>query len=171
MLATPDADVPPTVIDAVLARVAKLSAAARAAIERLAVVPSGVELDLLRVLQPDLTPIGEAERAGVLIMRRDVIAFRHELARRTVAASLPASVRVRLHADVLDALLAQRTPDPFRVLHHAVQAGDDVCGRRVRPDRRTRRQSGRRAPAGGRLLRPGPRSRRSAVGRRAGRPG
>ena len=125
VLASPDADVPPTVIDAVLARVAKLSAPARTVLERLAVVPSGVELDLLRVLQPDPASIAEAERAEVLTLRRDVLAFRHELARRTVAASVPASVRLRLHADVLRALLAQRSPDPFRVLHHAAQAGDD----------------------------------------------
>ena len=125
VLASPDADVPPTVIDAVLARVAKLSASARAVLERLAVVPSGVELDLLRILQPDPASIAEAERAEVLTLRRDVLAFRHELARRTVTASVPASVRLRLHADVLRALLTQSHPDPFRVLHHAAQAGDD----------------------------------------------
>ncbi len=124
VLAAPAARVPPTVVDAVLARVRKLSAAGRSALDRLAVVPSGVELTLLRSLVDDLTPIAEAERAGVLEVRGDVVAFRHELARRAVAESLPASVRLELNADVLRAMVARSDCDPFRVLHHAVEAGD-----------------------------------------------
>jgi DNA-binding CsgD family transcriptional regulator/tetratricopeptide (TPR) repeat protein len=127
VLAAPDQLVPPTVVDAVLARVGRLSDQARTAVERLAVVPAGVELDVLRTLQPDLAPIAEAERAGVLTMRGQRMAFRHELARRAVAGSLPAAVRIDLHADVLRALLARDAPDPFRVLHHAIQAGDDAA--------------------------------------------
>ena len=126
VLATaPDVLVPPTVVDAVLARVGKLSPEAQSAVKRLAVVPGGVELGLLRMLQPDLAPVGQAEAAGVLTMRGDVLRFRHELARRTVAEHLPASVRMALHEDVLGALLTDPEPDPFRVLHHAVAAGDD----------------------------------------------
>ncbi len=53
---------PPTVVDAVLARVRWLSPDAQAAVEQLAVVPSGVELGLLRALVPDLSPVAEAER-------------------------------------------------------------------------------------------------------------
>jgi DNA-binding CsgD family transcriptional regulator len=125
VLATPDQAVPPTVVDAVLGRVGKLSDGAQLAVQRLAVVPRGVELGLLRTLQPDLTPITEAEAAGVLTMRGDLVRFRHELARRTVDASLPASLCVELHANVLRALLDGPAPDPFRLLHHAVGAGDD----------------------------------------------
>ena len=40
-------------------------------------------------------------------------------------SSLPASVRLELNADVLRALLTRPDSDPFRVLHHAVEAGDD----------------------------------------------
>ena len=86
VLATaPDVLVPPTVVDAVLARVGKLSPEAQSAVRRLAVVPGGVEFGLLRMLQPDLAPVGQAEAAGVLTVRGDVLRFRHELARRTVA--------------------------------------------------------------------------------------
>jgi DNA-binding CsgD family transcriptional regulator/tetratricopeptide (TPR) repeat protein len=126
VLASPHVDVPATVSDAVLARVGRLGPATRAAIERCAVVPSGIELDLLRVLQPDLSPIEDAERDGILTMIGRRIAFRHELARRAVVAALPATTRVRLNGDVVDALLAAPAPDPFRVLHHAVEAGDDA---------------------------------------------
>ena len=45
VLAALDVVVPPTVVDAVLARVAKLSPAAQRALEPLAVVPAGAELD------------------------------------------------------------------------------------------------------------------------------
>ena len=127
VLANPGAVVPPTVVDAVLARVGTLSPAAQTALDRLAVVPSGMEVDLLRVLVDDLAPVAEAERAGVVELRGDIVAFRHELARRAVAESLPASVRLELNADVLRALLMRPDHDPFRVLHHAVEAGDDAA--------------------------------------------
>src|SRR5215470_5228122 len=111
VLANPSDVVPPTVVDAALAR--------------LAVIPSGAEIDLLRVLVGDLAPVAEAERAGVVEVRRDLVSFRHELARRAVTESLPASVRLELNADVLLALLTRPDSDPFRILHHAVEAGDD----------------------------------------------
>jgi len=125
VLANPCDVVPPTVVDAVLARVRTLSPPAQAALDRLAVIPSGAEIDLLRVLVGDLAPVAEAERAGVVELRGDVVAFRHELARRAVTESLPASVRLELNADVLLALLTRADSDPFRVLHHAVEASDD----------------------------------------------
>jgi len=126
VLADPGEIVPPTVVDAVLARVRTLSQAAQTALDRLAVIPSGAEVDLLRVLVGDLAPVAEAERAGVVEVRGDLVAFRHELARRAVAESLPASVRLDLNADVLCALLTAPDSDPFRILHHAVEAGDDA---------------------------------------------
>ena len=127
VLANPCEVVPLTVVDAVLARVGTLNPAAQAALDRLAVIPAGAEVDLLRVLVGDLAPVAEAERAGVVQVRGDVAAFRHELARRAVAESLPSSVRLELNADVLRALLARPDCDSFRVLHHAVEAGDDAA--------------------------------------------
>ena len=126
-LANPGAVVPPTVVDAVLARVGTLSPAAQTALDRLAVIPSGAEVSLLRVLVYDLAPVAEAERAGVVELRGDVVAFRHELARRAVVESLPTSVRLDLNAEVLRALLSRPDCDPFRILHHAVEAGDDAA--------------------------------------------
>ena len=94
VLAFPDETVAPTIVDAVLARVAALDEDAQPALGRVSVVPSGVELDLLRRLVADLGPIGRAERAGVLEVRGSVVGFRHELARRAVAQSLPAIERL-----------------------------------------------------------------------------
>ena len=135
VLATPDVEIPPTVVDAVLGRLGTLGDRARGAVERCAVVPNGVELGLLRALHADLDAVAEAEQAGILALRGQRMAFRHELARRVVAASLPAGTRIALHLDVVRCLLAGHDPDPFRVLHHATEAGaDDVVvefGRRA----------------------------------------
>ena len=156
VLANPGAVVPPTVVDAVLARVGTLSPPAQAALDRLAVIPSGVEVDLLRTLVDDLAPVAEAEaeRAGVVEVRGDVVAFRHELARRAVVESLPASTRLERNADVLRALLTRSDCDPFRVLHHAVDRRRR-CRHQARPDGGAGGRARRRAPASRGLLRPG----------------
>ncbi|MEJ2887153.1 ATP-binding protein [Actinomycetospora aeridis] len=125
VLAAGGETVPLTVTDAVRARVHGLPPATRSALEQLAVVPSQVELPLARALVGDLTVLAEAERRGVLEVRPDAVAFRHELARRAVEDALPASERMRSHAVVLEALLARDGVDLPRVLHHAVEAADD----------------------------------------------
>jgi DNA-binding CsgD family transcriptional regulator/tetratricopeptide (TPR) repeat protein len=124
-LAAPPDSVPRTVSDAVLARIGRLSAPVRAACEQLAVVPTSVDLALARaLLGGSVDVLDEAERAGVLQVRADGLAFRHELARRAVAARLP-RLRLRLlNQAVVDALLARPDPDLDRVVHHAVEAGD-----------------------------------------------
>ncbi len=125
VLAFPEQSVPPTVVDAVLARVSALPADVQAALGLVAVVPSGVEVDLLRRLVDDLAPIALAEQAGVVEVRGGVVGFRHELARRAVVQSVPAIRQLMLNADVLDVLLHSEDPDPFRVLHHAREAAND----------------------------------------------
>jgi DNA-binding CsgD family transcriptional regulator len=125
VLAGTAATVPPTVVDAVLARVRRLEPATQQQLHQLAVVPSQVELPLARTLVGDIGELGEAERHGILEVRARAVAFRHELARRAVEDSLPVSERIRFNERVLAALLEQAEPDLARVVHHAVQAGDD----------------------------------------------
>jgi len=126
VLATRDETVPLTVVDAVLARVHRLDPTTQAALEQLSVVPGRVELPLARALLGDLTVLAPAERRGVLEVRPDAVAFRHELARRAVEGSLPASERMKFNGAVLAALLARSELDLSRVVHHAVEAGDDA---------------------------------------------
>ena len=63
----------------------------------------------------------------MLEVRPGAVAFRHELARRAVVESLPVTVRLDRNARVAAALLAGPAPDLARVLHHAVEAGDDAA--------------------------------------------
>ena len=124
-LAAPRDAIPATVVDAVLARVRRLDGPTQAVLEQLAVVPSRVELAEARALLGDLSSLAEAESAGVLEVRAGSVCFRHELARRAVERSLPVSTRMQLNAHVLATLLGRADADPARVVHHAVEAGND----------------------------------------------
>ena len=125
--------VPATVVDAVLARLQRLAPAQRTAVEQLSVVPSGAALPLARALVGDLPVLADAERSGLIEVRPDAVAFRHELSRRAVEAALPAGVRMQHHARVLAALRTDPDPDLARVVHHAVAAGDDAAVAAVAP--------------------------------------
>jgi DNA-binding CsgD family transcriptional regulator len=126
VLASPHGSVPPTVVDAVLARVGQLDAATQRVLQQLAVVPSRVELWLARAVLGDLTGLDEAERRGILEVRAGAVSFRHELARHAVIMACPVSERMRLNQRVLAALLARDELDLARVVHHAIEAGDDA---------------------------------------------
>jgi DNA-binding CsgD family transcriptional regulator/tetratricopeptide (TPR) repeat protein len=124
-LASPGEAVPASVVEAVRARVGRLGAECRDALERLSVVPAQVDDGLAAaLLGQGLEVLEEAELAGVLEVRPGSLAFRHELARRAIEHSLPAIRRRALNAAVVRALLAGERPELARVMHHAVEAGD-----------------------------------------------
>ena len=115
--------VPPTVRDAVAARVGRLPAAARRLAERVAVVPSRTERWLAESLagdEPDA--LVQLERSGVVIGGHDHVSFRHELARQAIESSLTIGELVQANREVLDVLLRQPHVEPSRVVHHAVRA-------------------------------------------------
>jgi len=118
--------VPPTVTEAVAARLADLDASTRDALEQLAVVPSTAERWLVEAVVPGgLASLAAAERRGVLVVSPTGVAFTHELARRAVGDSMPAARRVACNQAVLAALLDRHERiDLSRIVHHATQAGD-----------------------------------------------
>jgi hypothetical protein len=124
VLAAPDAEVPATVVDAVLARLHQLEPAAQRALEQLAVVPSHVDLKLATALLGGLDALAEPERRGIVIVVDGAIAFRHELARRAVERSLPLIRRIELNRAAVAVLRDRDDPDLPLLVHHAVQAGD-----------------------------------------------
>lgn len=123
VLATPAAPVPPTVRDAVLARVAALPAPTREALEVLAVAPRGLASDVLSAVLPDPEAIAEAEHRGIVAFDGTQLRYRHEIARQAVEESMPAAIRRSAHARVLAASRAAGA-EPAVLVHHAVGAGD-----------------------------------------------
>jgi DNA-binding winged helix-turn-helix (wHTH) protein len=131
VLASPHEHVPATVRDAVLSRLAGLSAGARALLEAVSVVPSRAERWLIAAAAPDhFDSLAEAERSGMVGVGSDHIWFRHELARQAVEGALPVAVRIQLNALVLAELADRGDVEPSRVVHHAHQAGDTEALRR-----------------------------------------
>jgi DNA-binding CsgD family transcriptional regulator/tetratricopeptide (TPR) repeat protein len=118
VLGQPDRGVPATVRDAVLARAARLSPAARTVLDLAAVVPDQVELDLLDAA------VEECVRAGLLTVDGRYARFRHELARIAVDRAVPVLQRAGVHARVLAYLAAQPDVDLARLAYHAEEAGD-----------------------------------------------
>ena len=131
------AEIPPTVRDAVLARVARLSPAAQTLLEAAAVVPPPVELWLLEALAGTAAEhLEECLAAGMLTAVGRDVAFRHELARIAVEQSLSPHVTAALHTKALAALRARSAgaPDIARLAHHADAAGDAEAVLRFAPD-------------------------------------
>ncbi len=118
-------ELPPSVANAVLARVSRLDDDARRLLELVSVVPNRVGAGTLgKVLPGWAASAEEPERRQLLDVDGGHVRFRHELARNAVLSSIPAVRRRGLHAEVLDALL-EAGADPSDLVHHAEAAGDD----------------------------------------------
>ena len=136
VLAAEKGEIPPTVRDAVLARVAGLSRSARTLLEAVAIAPPAVELWLLDALAGATADrLEECLAAGMLTPEPGGVAFRHELARLAVDESLAPDTKVALHRKALAALAARpaNARDVARLAHHAEAAGDAEAVLRFAP--------------------------------------
>ena len=132
-LAAGDAELPATVREAVLARVASLSPEAEALFEAVAVAPPHVPLWLLEALtEGEHDALDECLASGMLVHSVEGVAFRHELARLSVEDSLSPTRRLALHRRALTALADPPTGsrDLERLAQHAEGAGDAVAALR-----------------------------------------
>jgi len=120
VLATAADSVPVTVRDAVLARIARLSPAAREIAEIVSVIPGKTEVWLLeQAADADAAGIEGCLSIGMVRYEDASLAFRHELSRRALEDSLSQPRQQSLHSRVL-AVLAQRPDIPAaRLAHHA----------------------------------------------------
>ncbi|HEX6034552.1 MAG TPA: AAA family ATPase, partial [Anaerolineales bacterium] len=128
--------IPTSVRDAVLARVARLSPAAKNIVELAALMPGAVEIWLIEeILHPAPATLDECVERGILHSRDSSLAFRHELARQAVEDSLPVGRSRDLHTNILAALLRRESASlPLtRLVHHAVRAGDEEAMLRYAP--------------------------------------
>lgn len=129
LLAAGAGETPPTVRDAVAARVARLGPTARAVVGAIAVIPARTEMWLLDALvgdPGDLAAVDECVASGVLEADGDGVRFRHELARLAVRDGVPPIRRRELHRRAVAALVDPPGAriDAARVAHHAFEAGD-----------------------------------------------
>jgi DNA-binding CsgD family transcriptional regulator/tetratricopeptide (TPR) repeat protein len=126
-LASGSSELPATVRDAVLARVARLGTRARDVLDAAAIVPERAELWLLEAIAGDaLDALDDCLASGVLRTEGQAVEFRHELARMAVEESINPHRRAGLHRAALRTL---RDPprgglDLARLAHHAEAAGD-----------------------------------------------
>ena len=115
---------PPTVAEAVLARVIELPPSTRELLELVSIFPRTTPAEALDTLSPDWEENAEpAEMAGILEVGPSSVSFRHELARASVEHQLSSSRRRRLHGRVLPIIDNGAYP-PAVVMHHAREAGD-----------------------------------------------
>jgi DNA-binding CsgD family transcriptional regulator/tetratricopeptide (TPR) repeat protein len=121
--------VPPSIADAVLARVRRLDPAAQDLLEQLAVVPAAPDRQLVDALAAGLVPsplaaLAAAEEGGLLSVSPRRISFRHELTRRAIEGAVPAARLMALNQRVLEVLRQRPGADVAQLVHHAAQAGD-----------------------------------------------
>lgn len=145
--------VPPTVRDAVIARLARLPEEARAVANLAALVPGKIERWLLEPLAPSAgDAVQDCLAMGMVALEDGALAFRHELARRAVEEHLPLPQRQALHGCILATLLRHTTGEipTARLVHHADLAGDSAAVLRFAPlaaDRAAALRSHREAAA------------------------
>lgn len=134
------AQVPHSVSDAVLARVARRSREAQHLLEVVAVSPAHIERWVLAALDAgDDAPLDECLAAGLLHLDGQLLAFRHELARQAMEGALSPARRQTLNAQMLRALLASEIGPASlaRLAHHAAQAEDAALVLRFSPEAAT----------------------------------
>jgi DNA-binding CsgD family transcriptional regulator len=123
-LTVPEFRVPPSVRDAVLTRLGRLSSAGRDLAEAASIIPRRAERGLLaQVARFGAEALDEVRQRGLMEHDESAVWFRHELVRGAVRDALPPERRRRLNADVL-AVLVETDDDVARIVHHAREAGD-----------------------------------------------
>lgn len=128
VIASGGAALPPTVRDAVAARVARLTHAAKQILRAAAVLGSRVEPELVMAVAmgPSLAEgLRECLAREVLHAEAGRLGFRHELARLAVLDAMSPMARARLHTRALAALRSGIVPaSAMRLAQHAIEAGD-----------------------------------------------
>ncbi len=127
VLASGGVELPATVRDAVLARMARLSPEARGVLEAVSVGTPHAELWFLEALSGAIDGrLDECVASGMLVPTEGAVVFRHELSRVAVEGSLAEGKRLNFHRRALEILASRsdRELDLARVAHHADAAAD-----------------------------------------------
>lgn len=119
-------EVPRSIRDSTLERVARLSAAARRLVEAAAVLQSAVALPVLAAMTGSADLIDAVEEAishGVLVETDGTFGFRHALAAQAVYECLSSPRRLALHGQAAEALRGLDPTPLGQVAHHLKHAG------------------------------------------------
>ncbi len=117
-----DSVVPPSVYDATLNRLSRLTSAARSVAELVAISPNRIERSIVDgMIEQAPSLIDECIEKGVLRVDAAWVSFRHELARQAVEQSLMPGRSAQLHRSLFTKLSAQATHMSrlSRLVHHA----------------------------------------------------
>ncbi len=135
VLAANSEHVPPTVRDAVLARVARLDGVAVGVLEVVALAAQGAGPRLLEGVCPGAEPsVRACFDAGLLVAAPGGVAFRHELARLVVANDVDPARRRAVHQAILRTLSDDLPLDVSRLATHADEAADGPAVMRYAPE-------------------------------------
>lgn len=122
---TDETTLPETVRDAVLARTAGMSTAARRVVDAAAVLRRTTSVPLLTaVAGSPSAAVDECVASGVLVTSSDGVAFRHDLARLSVEDAIPPGERAELHAAALRELTLIDPSEHRALAHHAAACGN-----------------------------------------------
>ena len=133
ILAGDNGEVPSTVRDAVLSRVARVGETARDVLELVALAQPRTELRLVET-QASLEDLDVCLDAGFLVMEGSSVSFRHELARRAVEEAVSPGRALDLHRRILASIEESSAPsDLARLAHHAEGARDAEAVLRYAP--------------------------------------
>ena len=134
--------VPASARDAVLARAARLSEAARAALDLASLDSWRVDPELMaNSAGVSMTTFDELVSAGLMKADSDTLRFRHELSRRAIESEVPPHRRVAGHRSLLGALTEAGCEDDARLAYHAEGCGDAAVVTALAP--RAARQAAR----------------------------
>jgi DNA-binding CsgD family transcriptional regulator/tetratricopeptide (TPR) repeat protein len=122
-----ESGIPETVRDAVIARAARVSPAARAVLETAAVIGARAEVWLLsRLAGAEFASVEECVARGMLQSQGEYYVFRHELAKHAILESISSQRRIALHRLALDVLSESPNArdDLARLANHAEGTND-----------------------------------------------
>jgi DNA-binding CsgD family transcriptional regulator len=123
-----DDGVPTSVRSAVLARVDRVSPAARSVLRAASVLgPACDQAVLLRIAGEQRGALDECRSVQLLEERAGAVSFRHELARRAVLGAIPADQERTLHQAALAALTDSGSTDAAQLARHAIGADDPAA--------------------------------------------
>jgi DNA-binding CsgD family transcriptional regulator len=127
ILASYSPGIPDNIKDSVLSVYNRQDEQTRQVWNILSVLPTGFELDWLQEMEPaGIAAVENSLATRILVMKDQLIFFKHELYRRTIESSLSPFLRVALNKKILDLFLEkfEKNLQTERIIHLAKNANE-----------------------------------------------